>query len=739
MQDSQDIFKDKLKFTFDHLDARIRPLFKIEGDSASKLTFSHGSSIRVGTSLRGSTLQILHISEFGKICAKFPEKAREVMSGALNTIKPGQSVWIESTAEGKEGRYFDMVQTAKQKVGTSLGLMDFKYRFFPWWKENAYVLDDEIVIKPELEKYFDSLELKGISLTPPQKKFYAKKYESQLEDMKREYPSTDDEAFEASQIGNWYSEQMRELYASNRVTHLLYDKSLPVHTAWDIGQSDHTSIWFFQLPPTGIIHVIDYWQRTDTPLDQIASMLSQKGYTYGTHLWPHDAKNRHTSGITYIQQAANFNLYGLVLDSHSVLDGINQVRSTLSKMIFNGPKCREGLLCLENYVKRWNPNLGGFTSEPVHNQYSHGCFVGETLIHMKDCEKQILNIEVGDYVKTPNGYKKVLNKFTYEVDSLQLIETQNRRVKCTKNHKIFMRKGLISADSISYNDEIFTLEDFELCQKIGCLGQEKNLGFRDYFLSMKMKKLYILTDTDINGMDITIEKQNKTNLHFQHFKELYGLIIMEKFLKNITSTIKMAIQKIMTLKTLNLFHAQTIPNYTVIQKSTNQGQEYQYIKPWNTQKNGILQKKEKNGIQNMQKKLILEKKNLLKKYVNSVIKNMMQKLITKDFVQINAKQDIDTSQESIINKENAKYVTKSLHVTNMSLKERVVRNVTINLPITQKVYDIEVEDDHCYYANGFLVSNSDAMRYLCAGYQKIQGSGTCDDDIKAINSYFQLR
>ena len=372
LQDSQDIFKEKLKFTFDHLDPRLRAIFKTVGDSAREISFSHGSSIKVGTSLRSSTLQYLHISEFGKVCAKFPEKAREIMSGALNTIQAGQNIYIESTAEGKEGRYYDMIQEAKLRYNESLGVLDYKYRFFPWWREPAYVLNEHVTIKSELLEYFERLKSEGIELTDGQKNWYSKKYETQKDDMKREYPSTDVEAFEASQVGNWYAEDLREVYDNGRVCCLLYNRELPVHTAWDLGQRDPCAIWFFQLTRTGDIHLIDYFQRSDTKLDVIVTMLQQKGYTYGTHIWPFDANARDKAGITFVQQAHALNLTGLVLEQHKLIDGINLTRSTLSKCYFDKTRCLPGLICLENYKKRWNTTIGGFSSEPVHDESSHG-------------------------------------------------------------------------------------------------------------------------------------------------------------------------------------------------------------------------------------------------------------------------------------------------------------------------------------------------------------------------------
>ena len=64
-------------------------------------------------SLRSGTLQYLHVSEYGKICAKFPDKAREVRTGALNTVDKNGIVFIESTAEGQDGHFFELCQAAR--------------------------------------------------------------------------------------------------------------------------------------------------------------------------------------------------------------------------------------------------------------------------------------------------------------------------------------------------------------------------------------------------------------------------------------------------------------------------------------------------------------------------------------------------------------------------------------------------------------------------------------------------
>jgi hypothetical protein len=220
-----------------------RPLLS---DSAEELVLSNNSSIRVGTSLRSGTLQYLHISEYGKLCAQYADKAREVRTGALNTLQAGQVVFIESTAEGKEGHFFELCEAgqAKQRMGVRLTPLDFKFHFYPWWKEPSYELDPEgVVIPDDLRKYFERLEsCDGIQLSDAKRAWYAKKIGTQLEDMKREFQSTPAEAFEASIEGAYYSKELAQAELQGCIGAFKAAPKLPVSTAWDLGVGDATSI-----------------------------------------------------------------------------------------------------------------------------------------------------------------------------------------------------------------------------------------------------------------------------------------------------------------------------------------------------------------------------------------------------------------------------------------------------------------------------------------------------------------
>jgi putative nucleotidyltransferase with HDIG domain len=198
LDDAKVIFRDKVRFPYDRVDEGLRAAVPAVQDSADQLTFGNNSSLRVSTSMRSGTLQLLHVSEFGKICAQYPDKAREIVTGALNTVEAGQFVVIESTAEGQEGAFFDMAQKARARAlsGAPLTSLDYRFHFFPWRADPGYALADaSVAVGAEDGRYFEGLEAQGISLTMVQKRWWVRKAETLGGDMKREYPATPDEAW----------------------------------------------------------------------------------------------------------------------------------------------------------------------------------------------------------------------------------------------------------------------------------------------------------------------------------------------------------------------------------------------------------------------------------------------------------------------------------------------------------------------------------------------------------------
>lgn len=373
LEDGQQMFR-RVKYAYDCLPNDLKQLITADNDTSQMLKFSNGSSLRVGTSLRSSTFQYLHISEFGKICARYPEKAREVLTGSLNTISAGQYCFVESTAEGRSGAFFDMVcrSRALQEQERKLTELDFKFFFFPWWKSPEYAIQASVPIPQETSKYFEELEAKGIGLWPAQKFWYCKKMETQNTDMMREYPSTPDEAFHTSLEGAYYSRQMLDVRKEKRIGHVSHDPYVPVHTSWDLGYGDSTSIWFFQVCGKEL-HFIEYYENSGEPLTYYLKLLRERDYQYGMHLVPHDAGvHEYGTGLTRVETARNLGFTFTTVKNIGLDEGIDAVRNLLRKCWFDEGKCFSGIKCLESYRRAWNETHGHWSSKPHHDQFSHG-------------------------------------------------------------------------------------------------------------------------------------------------------------------------------------------------------------------------------------------------------------------------------------------------------------------------------------------------------------------------------
>lgn len=377
-EDAEKFFRNKIKFAYDNLPLVIQRMMPANTDTARELRFANGSSISVGTSMRSTTLQYLHISEHGKLCAKYPEKAIEVRTGALNTVEQGNYVFIESTAEGKTGDFYDFAQLAlkNMRAQTPLSPLDYKFFFFPWWRHPSYTMTFNVEHPQELLDYYNDLEENhDIILSPGQKNWYTKKYETQQDKMKQEYPSTPEEAFEAAVHGAYYSKQIDRAHTEKRTyLRIPHDDTVLVHTCWDLGISDNMSVWFFQLVGKEI-HWINYYENSEEGFPhykaQLEAMRIQNGYVYGQHFAPHDIGARElSSGLTRLAMAAKLELYFVQLPKLDVQTGINLARSGFNRCYFD-IKCDAGLTHLSNYVKTWNNKLNMFSEVPRHDEHEH--------------------------------------------------------------------------------------------------------------------------------------------------------------------------------------------------------------------------------------------------------------------------------------------------------------------------------------------------------------------------------
>lgn len=380
LDDAEAFFQDKVKYAYDNLPEEIKAVRKASVDRSRELRLANNSSIRINTSFRSGNLQFLHISEFGKICAKYPDKAKEIVTGALNTVHAGQFITIESTAEGREGYFYDYCMTSQkqQKLEADrLTSLDFRFFFFPWFDDPRNQIDaDGVILSKALDKYFNELEIKtGTILSHKQKAWYSKKKQQLGEDIFREHPSTPGEAFKAQIEGAYFKSEMQRVYSENRIAIFPFQAGIPVDTWWDIGMHDHTTIWFSQTVEREI-YMVDFFKDKDRGLPYYADILRSKGYNYGTHTLPHDGKVREWgSGESRKRQATRLLGSGVKVVKRTKKSGdegqIEAAREILQHCWFHRKNCEEGIKGLESYRKEWNDKLGSYMDVPLHDWASH--------------------------------------------------------------------------------------------------------------------------------------------------------------------------------------------------------------------------------------------------------------------------------------------------------------------------------------------------------------------------------
>jgi hypothetical protein len=391
------IFRRIIKYSYDHLPAEIKATIPVESETQTQLVFANGSIISVGTSSRSTSPTFLEVSEYGRISAKWPEKAREILTGAIQAVAStgDQMVFVESTAMGKIGAYKDMVDRAKKirDSGKHPSKLDMKLLFYPWYaKKDNRLFESEQIISPVMEEYFTKL---GVPLDMEQKKWYATQYEILGPDMLVENPSTEDEPFTVAIDGAYFAHQFRRVYAEKRVGRFEMVSGLPVDTSWDIGMHDYMAIWFWQ-EVDGFIRAVDYYENSGQGLEHYVRVLEGRGYRYGVHYAPHDVNVKEVgTGKSRLESAADLGLrFKAVPRIGQKMDAIESARRMMDHCQFDEVRCDEAIVHLEQYRKKWNPLQNCWSDEPAKTGDDHCADAFMTLAQGKT-----FNWKVGQVLK----------------------------------------------------------------------------------------------------------------------------------------------------------------------------------------------------------------------------------------------------------------------------------------------------------------------------------------------------
>lgn len=307
-------------------------LIKSKNQQEMKIWLKNGSLFQIiGSdnidSLMGTNPKIVVFSEYAMQNPQAWDYIRPILS-----VNNGYAIFI-STPRGKN-HFHQLLNIARDN--------------FPNWYHSVLTVDDTgVLTKEQIEKE----KADGMSDEMALQEYYC--------------------SFDRGVEGSYYGKLIEKARQEKRIGNIAYDSSTVVHTAWDIGISDDTSIVFWQ-EVAGEIHIIDYYENRAERAVHYVKHIRDKPYLYGTHYLPHDAASRkNDTGNTYQQVVGELGLKTTIVPSEEIQIGIEMVRSLLSLCYFDATKCRHLLNALEQYHRVYNEKFKCYSEHPKHDWSSH--------------------------------------------------------------------------------------------------------------------------------------------------------------------------------------------------------------------------------------------------------------------------------------------------------------------------------------------------------------------------------
>lgn len=223
-----------------------------------------------------------------------------------------------------------------------------------WWTQMLTIDDTQLITPEQIEQIRED----GTDEETIQKFYYC--------------------SFQASVKGAYFAEDMRKAMNEGRITRVPHNTSVEVHTWWDLGVSDYTSIVFVQQVGREL-HIIDFLQDCgEEPahyVKELKRLEDERGYNYGQHHLPHDGNHRQfTAGLkTPEEELLAAGLKRTIVHKRVTEKqlGINAIRALMSRMVFDEERTDELINAIKSYTKKWDDNKQMYLDKPLHNWASH--------------------------------------------------------------------------------------------------------------------------------------------------------------------------------------------------------------------------------------------------------------------------------------------------------------------------------------------------------------------------------
>lgn len=187
-------------------------------------------------------------------------------------------------------------------------------------------------------------------------------------------------SWDAAIVGSYYGTILGDLKRQGRIdASYKYNPNLPVFTGWDIGWSDHTTIWFIQRHPQLGLIAFDYYENRGKEITHYAEVMRQKRKQYGwnpgreINFGPHDVANGSVGSGTLFKMAQENGIQFVIVERPKrKIHAIHLVRYKLPDFCFNSETCATGLKRLSEFRSAFDAKNNIISLNPIHDIASHG-------------------------------------------------------------------------------------------------------------------------------------------------------------------------------------------------------------------------------------------------------------------------------------------------------------------------------------------------------------------------------
>lgn len=342
--------------------------------------------------------------------------------------------------------------------------------------------------------------------------------------------------------------------------------------------------------------------------------------------------------------------------------------------------------------------------------FSCSCFRGDTLITTIEGDKRIEEIREGDLVLTRKGFKKVTHAWCSGIKDCISVNVEGTEIICTPEHRfIDIFDNEIEAQDLTKTDSLVKVDHKE-CQK---WQEENGLIERSLKLLTSMESdIIAIQNRNLTVKDVITPAQMRIrNEVIQLITEICGSSIMVKSLKDMMSTIKMETISTILLKISNCLQELSTLNSTgkmTLQEDLNKLKKLCEDVMMSIRKNASLLNTGKRFQRGIDGLLLAGTYNVNVLFVERALLLITKKLISvlQSANEQRRTRELERIVQDMKKNEFVKSVEKPSEQTSMSLLKLAHLTAKTSSVVGQyKVYDLEVEYCHEFFANGVLVHN----------------------------------